>query len=211
MDNQPRHKLGADRMQFELERCRHAEIAAAAAYGPEEVGVLRRASGEKFAIGSNHIGGVQIVGGEPKFTTEPAEATAKGESGDTGGRVDPKRRGKAERLRFLVELAERHSWLYARAALSRVNMDGPHRRKVDQESTVTDRVTRDVVTAAAQRNAQAVVARKAHGTNHIARDLPTHDRTCSPIDHCIPNRPRLIVTGFVRQAEAAVELRVHSR
>src|SRR5262245_31495859 len=106
MGDQPRPRLGADRMPFGLERCRHAEIAAAAAYGPEEVGVLRRASVEKFAIGSNHIGGVQIVGGEPKFTTEPAEATAKGESGYTSGRVDPKRRGRAERLRVLVCIRE---------------------------------------------------------------------------------------------------------
>jgi hypothetical protein len=211
MDDQSRHKFGSDWVQFELEQCHYTEIAAATAYGPEEVGVLRRACVEKFAIGSNHIGGVQIVGGEPKFTTEPAEATAKGESGYTGGRVDPKRRGKAKRLRLLVELAERHSWLYARAALFRVNMDGPHRRQIDQEPTVTDRVARDVVTAAAHRHEQAVVARKAHGINHIACDLTTHDRTWSPIDHCIPNRPRLVVTGFVRQAEAAAELRVQSR
>jgi hypothetical protein len=115
-------------MQFELERCHHTEIAAAAAYGPEEVGVLRRACVEKFAIGNNDIGGVQVVGSESKFATEPAEAPAKGETGYTCGRVDTKRRGKAERLRLPVELAERHSWLNARDALFRVNMDGAHRR-----------------------------------------------------------------------------------
>src|SRR2546430_9437434 len=101
-------------MQFELERCHHTEIAATTAYRQKEVGVLRRACVEKFAIGSDHIGGVQIVGSEPKFATEPAEATAKGESRYTGGRVDPKWRRKAKRLRLPVELAERHSWLYAR-------------------------------------------------------------------------------------------------
>ena len=76
-------------MQFELERRRHTEIAAAAAYGPEQVGVLRRACVEQFAIGSDHIGGVQIVGSQAEFATEPAEAAAKGEPGYTGGRVDP--------------------------------------------------------------------------------------------------------------------------
>jgi hypothetical protein len=159
---------------------------------------LRRVCVEKFAIGSDHIGGVQIVGSEPKFATEPAEATAKGESGYTGGRVDPKWRGKAERLRLLVELAERHSWLYARDALFRVNMDGSHRRQVDQESAVAHRVAGDVVTAAAHRHEQAVVSRKAHSTNHIACDPATHDRAWSPINHRIPNRPRLVETGFIR-------------
>ena len=197
-------------MQFELERCRHTEIAAAPADGPEEVGVLRRACVEKFAIGGDHISGVQIVGSQPEFATEPAEATAKGESGYTGGRVDPKRRGEAEGLRLPIELAERHSWLYTRDALFRVNMHRPHRRQVDQKPAVADRVASDVVAAAARRHEQAVVARKAYGTDHIACGPATHDRTWSPIDHRIPNRPRLVVTGFIRQAEAAVEFRVQS-
>ena len=194
-------------MQFELERCRHTEIAAAAAYGPEQVGVLRRACVEQFAIGGDHIGGVQIVGSQAEFATEPAEAAAKGESGYTGGRVDPKRRGEAEGLRLPIELAERHSWLYARDALFRVDMHGPHRRQVDQEPAIADRVAGDVVTAAAHCYEQAVVARKAHGTNHIVRDPATHNGAWSPIDHRVPDRPRLVVTRFIRQAKAALEPR----
>ena len=164
-------------MQFELERCRHTEIAAAPADGPEQVGILRRACVEKFAIGGDHIGGVQIVGSQPEFAAEPAEAAAKGESGYTGGRVDPKRRGEAEGLRLPVELAERHSWLYARGALFRVDMHRPHRRQVDQKPAFADRVASDVVAAAAHRHEQAVVARKAHGTNH---SLATRQRTTAP-------------------------------
>src|SRR5262249_22783629 len=211
MDDQPRHKFGPDWVQLELERCRHTEIAAATAYRPEEVGILRRACVEKFAISSNYIDGVQIVRRQPELATEPAEATPKGEPGYTGGRVDPKRRGEAEGLRLPVKLAEGHSWLYARHALFRVNMYRPHRRQVDQEPAIADRVAGDVVTAAAHRHNQGVVARKAHGTNQIACDPTTHNRSWSPIDHRIPNRPRIVVTGFIRQTKAAVELRVQSR
>src|SRR5262245_5454745 len=117
-------------MQFELERRRHTEIAAAAAYGPEQVGILRRACVEQFAIGGDDIGGVQIVGSKAEFATEPAEAAAKGEPGYTGGRVDSKRRGEAKGLRLPIELAERHSWVYPSDALFRINMHGPHRRQV---------------------------------------------------------------------------------
>jgi hypothetical protein len=67
------------------------------------------------------------------------------------------------------------------------------------------------VTAAAHRHEQAVVSRKAHSTNHIACDPAAHDRAWSPINHRIPNRPRLVETGFIRQAEAAVEFRLQSR
>jgi hypothetical protein len=114
-------------------------------------------------------------------------------------------------LRFLVELAECHSWFYARDTLIRINMDGPHRRQVDQEPAVAHRVACNIVSAAAYRHEQAVVSRKAHGTNHIACDPATHDRTWSPIDHRVPNCPRFVETGFIRQADAAVELRVQSR
>ena len=67
---------------------------------------------EQFAIGSDDIGGVQIVGSQAEFATEPAEAAAKGKPGYAGGRVDPKRRGEAEGLRLPIELAKRHSWLW---------------------------------------------------------------------------------------------------
>ena len=82
-------------------------------------------------------------------------------------------------------------------------MDGPHRRQVDQKPAVADRVASDVVATAARRHEQAVVARKAYGTDHIACDPATHDRTRSPIDHRVPNRPRLVETGKMSFGEAA--------
>jgi hypothetical protein len=94
-----------------------------------------------------------------------------------------------------------------RGALFRVDMDGPHRRQVNQEPALADRVAGDVVATTANRHEQAVVARKADGIDHIAFDPATHDRSRSSIDHGIPNCPRVVVTGFTRQAEGAAELR----
>jgi hypothetical protein len=116
------------------------------------------------------------------------------------GWPQPKNEGHlCEGLRLPIELAERHSRLYTRDALFRVNMHRPHRRQVNQKPAVADRVASDVVAATAHRHEQAVVARKAYGTDHIACGPATHDRTWSPIDHRIPNRPRLVVTGFIRK------------
>src|SRR5256886_17623913 len=133
-------------------------------------------------------------GRRPELASDPAEAWAHGEPGATGGRVDPKRRGEAKPLRPPIDPAESRSWLYTRDALFRVNMHRPHRRQVDQKPAVADRVASDVVATAARSHEQAVVARKAYGTDHIACGPATRDRTWSPIDHRIPNRPRLVVT-----------------
>src|SRR5260370_22616954 len=120
------------------------------------------------------------------------------------------RGGEAEDGASLVGAAEGHSGLYMRCALFRVDMDGPHRRQDDQEPARADRVAGDVVATTAHRHEQAVVACKADGIDYITFDLATHDRPRSSIDHCIPNCPRVVVTRFTRQAEAAAELRLQS-
>ena len=54
----------ADRMQPERERGDHAEVAAAAAHRPEQVGVLLGAGRDEAAVGQHHVGRQQVVDGQ---------------------------------------------------------------------------------------------------------------------------------------------------
>ena len=48
-------------MQFERKRSYDAEISAAAAKGPEQIGVLISAGFYKFAVCQHHVGREQII------------------------------------------------------------------------------------------------------------------------------------------------------
>src|SRR5690242_7115601 len=56
-----------DRMQFERERSYDPKVPAAAAKGPEQVGVLFSIGRYKLAIRQYHIGRKQIVDGQSAF------------------------------------------------------------------------------------------------------------------------------------------------
>src|SRR6266404_7592885 len=143
-------------MQLELERRHNTEIAATAADGPEKVGVLHCARLYERAVGGYHIGGDQIVHREPEFSAEPPEAATECQACDSRSRVDAERRGKTKGLRLFVELAERDARLNPRRALLRVDADGAHRRQVDKEPALANRVAGNVVATAAHRHKETV-------------------------------------------------------
>jgi len=75
----------ADRVELEHETGDDAEIAAAAAERPEQVGVLFLARGDEAAVGEHNIGLDQIVDGEAVFARQIAVAAAQRQAGDAGG------------------------------------------------------------------------------------------------------------------------------
>ncbi len=80
-------------MKPEQERSDDAEVPAAAADGPEEIGVLIGAGGYEAAICQNHVHGEQVVDRQAEGTCEVPEPSAEGQAADTGGRDDPARCG----------------------------------------------------------------------------------------------------------------------
>ena len=76
MHDEPGQDHGADRMQAKLERAHDAEIAAASAQRPEQVGVFGCAGLDELAFGRHHVGRDQIVDGKPELATEPSETAA---------------------------------------------------------------------------------------------------------------------------------------
>ena len=71
VDQEAGQHHGADGMQPVLERRYDAEVAAAAPQGPQQVGVLVGAGGERPAVGGDHVGGNQVVATEAVSAGQP--------------------------------------------------------------------------------------------------------------------------------------------
>ena len=57
------------------------------------------------ALGGDHLGGKQVVDGEPVFAHEEADAAAEGEPGDAGVAHDAAGGGQTVGLRLVVDVA----------------------------------------------------------------------------------------------------------
>jgi hypothetical protein len=67
-------------MKVELEGGNHAEVAAAAADGPEEIGVLRSAGLQDIAGRRDHLSREEVVDGQAVLSHQPAESSAESQA-----------------------------------------------------------------------------------------------------------------------------------
>ena len=84
---QHQHPAGefGDRVEPELERGRHAEVAAAAADRPEEVRVRRGVHAERLAVGGDDVGGEERIDRHAELADEIADPAAEGDPADPDG------------------------------------------------------------------------------------------------------------------------------
>ena len=75
-------KIVADRVEPELEAGHDAEVAATAAHGPEQVGVLGLARRDDAAVGGDDLDRHEGVDGQAVLAGEPADAATQGQAGD---------------------------------------------------------------------------------------------------------------------------------
>ena len=150
----------AQRDQLELDRGDDAEVAAAAAQRPEQVGRSRggrRARGVPSAVTTSI--GQHAVGGEAVAAAEPAEAAAErvADDADVGRRAGERRRG---RPRTRAPVTSIH-WAPAstRAMRCVASISTPRISWCLTQDRVVERAERrGVVAGALQRDAQAVAA-----------------------------------------------------
>jgi hypothetical protein len=93
----------------ELELGDDAEVAAAAAQRPEQVGMGGPRRPHDLPVGQDHFGGEKRVDRQPVTAHQPPEAAAEREPADAGVRDLAGRDRQAERLRRGVELAEQRA------------------------------------------------------------------------------------------------------
>ena len=103
-------------MHLVLEPRRDAEVAAAAADGPEQVGMLLVARPHDVAGSGHDLRRTQAVDRHPVLAHQPAEPAAERQPGDAGGGYHAARAGEPVELRLAVVVAPRRPALSDRPA-----------------------------------------------------------------------------------------------
>ena len=148
----------ADLVEAVLELSHDAEVSAATLQTPEQISVLVRARTHHAPVGRDYLRGDQVVRHETEHPLEPATAGAERETGDARRGDAPARRGEPVRLRGGVELAPGQAGLRAHDPRLRIDVDPLHRRQVEHDPVVADRVAVDAVTAALHGERQSGLA-----------------------------------------------------
>src|SRR6516165_3064322 len=90
-------------------------------------------------------------------------------------------------------------------------MDRPHQREVDEEAAVADRVTGDVVAAAAHSEEKLRVPRELDRIDDIGRALAAGDNCRAAVDHRVPDGTGGFVSVLAWQGESPAHLAAQAR
>jgi len=154
-------------MSSETERGDDSEVPTAAAKGPEEIVVCRGTRCKDFALSSYYLAGQKVIDGHPMFANEPTDTAAERESGYPRLWNDSRWDGKAEQMRFAVELSEGRSTLYAYGLICFIDVDGPHAGEVYDNAVVAKGSSADIVATPAYSSEELVFAGEVDGFHHI--------------------------------------------
>jgi hypothetical protein len=188
-----------------LERGDDAEVAAAAADGPEEVGVLLLARGEDLALRGHDVRGHEVVDGGAVLAHQPADPSAERQARDPGVGDDPADRRQPEVLRLAVELSPEHAGLGPRGTGRRIDSDPLHRREVDDEPAVADRVSADTVAAGADADEQGPLTGEADRRDDVGDAGAAGDAGGAPVDGAVPDRACGVVAVVAGTEHLATE------
>lgn len=150
----PEGGAGDDRAHFvqpEQERGDDAEVAAATADRPVQVGVLVGARAYALPVRQDELGLQQVVDGQPALAGEVPDAAAESEASDARRGDDAARCGQAVRVGGAVDLAPDAAAADPYHAGVRVDLDVLERGEVEDYPVVARSEARSMVAAAAHR------------------------------------------------------------
>ena len=205
VEDRPGEHDRPDRVQAVLERGDDAEVRPGAAHAPEQIGVVVLAGGDELAVRSNEVDGEEVVDRRAVLAHQPADPAAERQAGDPGVRNDAADGGEPEVLRLAIELAPQHARLGAHRARCRVDSDALHRRKVDHEPAIADRMSADSVATGAHRDDQIALARVANGRDHVGDAGAACDPGRPAVDRAVPDPATGVIAGACRREQLAAQ------
>ncbi len=195
----------ADVVAAEREGGDDAEVPAAAAQRPEQVGVVVFAGGDERAVGQHHVGGQEVVDGQAEPAGQVADAAAERQAGHAGGGQEPGRGGHAERDGRVVDVSPGASGVDAHGVILRVDRAAAQQRQVNDQRAVGYPQPGRAVTAAPYRDLGAVLTGEPHAGDHIGGVPAPRDRRRILVDHGVIDRPRLPVAGISRHDQLTAQ------
>jgi hypothetical protein len=193
------------RVHAELERGDDAEVAAAAAQRPEQVGVVCLAGGEHVAVGGDERGGEQVVGRQAVLAREPADPAAERQTRHARGGDHAARDAEGEGLRGEVDVGPQGAALDHRRPCRRIDADGAHAGEVDDDAVVAGRMAGDVVAAAADGDLKPLVAGEANRRGDVGHALDASDHGRAAVDRAVPDAAGGLVAGIAGGDDLAGE------
>ena len=204
----PEHRTGedlTDRVGLEQETGDYAEVAAATAQAPEQVGMAGRTGRHQPAVGEDDVRLEQVVDGQAVLARQVPHAATEGESGDTGRRDDAEGYGETVGMGGVVDVAGGAAGGDAHGAVLDVHADPAHPGQVDHQPVVHAAEPRPVVASAADRDFQAGLPRMADTGDHVGCVQALRDEQRPLVDHPVVERPGLVVRRVVAVDDPSAE------
>src|SRR5262249_5176662 len=102
----------------------------------------------------------------------------------------------AEHLRLGIDIAPDCAALHPGAPRMRIHAYRSHRREVEHNAALADRVAGHVVATAANGDCPVALAGESDCFDHIAGVTAADDQRRAPIDHGVPYRAGTVVDGI---------------
>ena len=192
-------------MRLEQEARHDAEVAAAPAHGPEQVGMLALAGRHEAAVGKHHVDFEQVVDRQAVLAREVAGAAAERQPGHAGAPDDTERHREAERVGGMVYVGRRATRVHPHRLRLRIHAHALHQRQVDHQAVVAAGEPRAVVSAAANRDQQALVAALVDRGDHVRRVDAAGDHARLLVDHAVVEGTHGVVVGVASPDDAPAQ------
>ena len=136
-------------MQLERKRSDDAEISTATTNSPEQIRVFIGIRFHKCPVRQYDIGREEIIDGQSALAGEVPDASAKGQSTNSGGRNDSAGSGEPKHMRGMIDIAPCASTAGSDGARSWINSRVFDRCEIDDQAVITNSQASGVVTATA--------------------------------------------------------------
>jgi hypothetical protein len=165
---------------------------------------------KETTISGDDVGAQEVVTNETVLAGQPAEAATEGETGNSGGRDCPADRRQPKGLRLVIELGPEDASFSPRRPRDGIDPDPFHEGEIEHQPTVTDGITRHVVSPTADGEDELVLAGEGDRGNDIRNTGRAHDQRRVAVDHRIPEPTDGVVVRVARLEESTAQLRAKS-
>ena len=200
-----------DRVHLVLEPGDDAEVPAAAADRPEQIGVRGLARDDLPAVGGDDLDSLERIDGEAVLADQPADPAAQCQAADADGSGVTERRREAVGRRRVRVLAGSQARLRPCEASIDVDVESLHRAEVEDDAAIVGAVAGQAVAAAADGEPPTGLSGEPDGPHDVGRVGGPDDDRGSAIGVGVVDEAGLLVVRASRGGRPSRAIRRRRR